>query len=55
MNKAFMDKKTDISEIMESKDCVTYEHAGYRIRVHFCGNKTLLQCVKNLTERKMEG
>ena len=34
---------------------VCYEHAGYQVRVHFSGNKTLVQCMKNLTERKIAG
>lgn len=35
------------------KESVSYEHAGYQIRVHFNGEKTLTQCIQNLTERKM--
>ena len=34
------------------KENVSYEHAGYQIRVHFNGEKTLIQCIQNLTERK---
>lgn len=37
------------------KNEVCYEHAGYQVRVHFSGSKTLLQCIKNLTERKIAG
>ena len=33
------------------KENVSYEHAGYQIRVHFNGEKTLIQCIQNLTER----
>ena len=35
------------------KENVSYEHAGYQIRVHFNGEKTLIQCIQNLTERKI--
>ena len=34
---------------------VSYEHEGYLIRVHFNGNKTLTQCIRNLAERRIEG
>lgn len=34
---------------------VSYEHEGYLIRVHFSGNKTLTQCIRNLAERRIEG
>ena len=37
------------------KEAVSYEHAGYQIRVHFNGEKTLIQCIQNLTERKIAG
>ena len=37
------------------KENVSYEHAGYQIRVHFNGEKTLIQCIQNLTERKIAG
>ena len=29
------------------KENVSYEHAGYQIRVHFNGEKTLIQCIQN--------
>lgn len=36
------------------KDEVTkYEYAGYQIRIHFTGEKTLAQCMKNLIERRI--
>ena len=35
------------------KEAVSYEHAGYQVRVHFNGDKTLSQCIQNLAERKM--
>lgn len=37
------------------KEGVSYEHAGYQIRVHFNGEKTLTQCIVNLAERKIAG
>ena len=55
MNTAFIEPKTDMSMNAKEKECVTYEHAGYKVRVHFSGNKTLVQCMKNLTERRSTG
>ena len=55
MNTAFIEPKTDRSVNAKEKECVTYEHAGYKVRVHFSGNKTLVQCVKNLAERRIAG
>ena len=37
------------------KEAVSYEHAGYQVRVHFNGDKTLSQCIQNLAERKIAG
>lgn len=37
------------------KESVGYEYAGYQVRVHFDGDKTLMQCIQNLAERKTEG
>ena len=37
------------------KENVSYEHAGYQVRVHFNGEKTLAQCIQNLAERKIAG
>ena len=37
------------------KEAVGYEYAGYKVRVHFDGDKTLMQCIQNLAERKTEG
>ncbi|MCI5650441.1 MAG: hypothetical protein ACI4EG_14320 [Fusicatenibacter sp.] len=33
---------------------VTYKQEGYQVRVHFNGERTLLQALKNLAERSME-
>ena len=41
----------DSVEVLDTKK----EHAGYQIRVHFNGEKTLIQCIQNLTERKIAG
>ena len=50
----------DSAEVLDAKneiqkEDVRYEHAGYQIRVHFNGEKTLTQCIQNLTERKITG
>lgn len=49
----------DSVEVLDTKrnpkENVSYEHAGYQIRVHFNGEKTLIQCIQNLTERKIAG
>lgn len=39
---------------MNTEKEVSYEHAGYHIYVHFTGNKTLTQCIKDLADRKMD-
>lgn len=31
----------------------SYEHEGYQIRVYFNGDKTLMQCICNLAERRI--
>ena len=55
MNTAFIESKADMSVDAKEKECVIYEHAGYKVRVHFSGSKTLMQCMKNLTERRIAG
>lgn len=50
----------DSAEVLDTKkeipkEVVSYEHAGYQIRVHFSGEKTLSQCIQNLAERKIAG
>ena len=55
MNTAFIEPKSDVSVNAKEKECVVYEHSGYKVRVHFSGNKTLMQCMKNLTERRIAG
>ena len=37
------------------KENVCNEHAGSQIRVHFNGEKTLIQCIQYLTDRKFAG
>ena len=44
--------KEEQKKLIDNKAAVEYEYGGYQIRVHFSGEKTLAQCVKNLTERK---
>ncbi len=43
---------------LQEYDCksaeISYEYKGYQIRLHFSENKTLFQCLKNLTERVNE-
>lgn len=34
---------------------ISYEHKGYQIRIHFNGDKTLIQCIKNLAKQKTGG
>lgn len=49
-------KSTDNSNIVmhkNQKEDVSYEHEGYQVRVHFKGDKTLIQCIRNLTERRI--
>lgn len=36
-------------------EIVSYEHEGYQVRVHFNGNKSLMQCIQNLAERRIGG
>lgn len=33
---------------------ISYEYVGYHVRIHFNGDKTLKQCIRNLIERKTE-
>ena len=51
MNTALMESKTDVC--VNAKECVIYEHAGYKVRVYFVDNKTLVQCMKNIVERRI--
>lgn len=56
MNTRFHSANVEIIETEESqKETVSYEHAGYQVRVHFSGEKTLAQCIQNLAERKIAG
>ena len=55
MNTTFKETKADKSANAKEKDCVTYKCAGYEVRVHFSGSKSLVQCMKNLTERRIAG
>lgn len=53
MNETFMKIESKEMENQIEKKEIYYEYAGYQVRVHFCGNKTLAQCMKNLVERKL--
>ena len=61
VKEAILDAKTQAYEYkLEAekeiqKEAVSYEHAGYQVRVHFNGDKTLSQCIQNLAERKIAG
>ena len=56
MNTRFHFANVEIIETEEiQKETVSYEHAGYQVRVHFNGEKTLTQCIQNLAERKIAG
>ena len=53
MSGRFMEtEKEEQKKLIDNKAAVEYEYGSYQIRVHFSGEKTLAQCVKNLTERK---
>ena len=55
MNTLFDSAEVQKKKKENQKEDVSYEHAGYQIRVHFNGEKTLTQCIQNLTERKIAG
>lgn len=55
MNTRFHSANVEIIETEEiQKETVSYEHAGYQVRVHFNGEKTLAKCIQNLAERKLQ-
>jgi len=46
----------DSVEVLDTKKEIQKENVSYeQIRVHFNGEKTLIQCIQNLTERKIAG
>lgn len=55
MNAEFMktEKKKSLNET-EKEGVIRYEYAGYQIRIHFTGEKTLAQCMENLMNRKID-
>ena len=55
MNTTFIEPKTEMNINAKEKESVSYEHDGYKVRVHFFGDRTLVQCMKNLTERRIAG
>lgn len=54
MNQSSMQTEPKETKQMEKYE-VCYEHAGYQVRLHFSGNKTLMQCMRNLAKRRVEG
>lgn len=55
MEQSFLETKPQKTEQMAQGQEICYEHAGYQVRLHFSGKKTLVQCIKNLAKRKIEG
>ena len=57
MNEAFMEteKMEQVTAAVSNGEKVQYEYRGYQIRVHFSGEKTLAECIRNLTERRIVG
>lgn len=55
MNTGFDSEEVPDTKKETQKEHVSYEYAGYQIRVHFNGEKTLTQCIRNLMERKFAG
>ena len=51
MNAAFTEPVAGRSVNAKENEYVTYECAGYKVRVHFSGQRTLVQCMKNLAKR----
>lgn len=50
-NQSTDDRSMDVQKIQNEN--VSYEYKGYQVRVHFNGRKTLMQCIKNLMERRI--
>lgn len=50
---AISDIQSRMDESAMHREAVKYEHGGYQIRVHFGGDKTFLQCIRNLAERRI--
>ncbi len=54
MNEVFMEtQKTKQEDGTTNERKIQYEYGGYQIRIHFSGEKTLAQCIRNLTERRI--
>lgn len=53
MDQSFMEAETQKTEQTAQNQEVCYEYAGYQVKLHFSGKKTLVQCMKNLVERKI--
>lgn len=50
---AISDIQSRMDESAMHREAVKYEHSGYQIRVHFGGDKTFLQCIRNLADRRI--
>ena len=50
---AISDIQSSMDESALQREAVKYEHSGYQIRVHFGGDKTFLQCIRNLADRRI--
>lgn len=49
-------KKIKQNTTMEDSkgEFIEYEYAGYQIRVHFTGERTLIACIEDLLKRELE-
>ena len=57
MQSEVMQRETIRNQAAENQTVQTaeirYHYAGYQVHVSFAGERTLKQCIQNLTERKM--
>lgn len=44
-------KETEMAAEAERE--TEYEYAGYKIRIHFAGDRTFVQCLKNLAQKRI--
>lgn len=42
----------DEMQVKRQKDRVSYDYEGYQVHMHFSGNRTMAQCIRNLIARK---
>ncbi len=38
----------------KEEEVLEYEKEGYKIRIHYTGKKSFLQCIENLIQRRRE-